>query len=52
VDLGKRITIKFDGVSRDCNVWLNGHFIGRNLSGYSEFFFDVTDYINYGKKMF
>ena len=49
-DLGKRITIKFDGVSRDCNVWLNGHFIGRNLSGYSEFFFDVTDYINYGKK--
>jgi len=49
-DLGKRITIKFDGVSRDCNVWLNGHFIGTNLSGYSEFFFDVTDYINYGKK--
>ena len=49
-DLGKRITIKFDGVSRNCNVWMNGHFIGRNLSGYSEFFFDVTDYINYGKK--
>jgi len=49
-DLGKRITIKFDGVSRDCNVWLNGHFIGRNLSDYSEFFFDVTDYINFGKK--
>lgn len=49
-DLGKRITIKFDGVYRDCNVWFNGHFIGRNFSGYSEFFFDVTDYIEYGKK--
>ena len=49
-DEGKRITIKFDGVFRDCMVWLNGHFLGRNLSGYSEFDFDVSDYLNYGGK--
>jgi len=49
-DEGKRITIKFDGVFRDCMVWLNGHFLGRNLSGYNEFDFDVSDYLNYGGK--
>ncbi len=47
---GSRFTIKFDGVFRDCNVWLNENFIGRNLSGYNEFSFDVTDYIQYGRK--
>lgn len=47
---GKRFTIKFDGVFRDASIWLNEHFIGRNLSGYNEFSFDVTDYIQYGKK--
>jgi beta-galactosidase len=49
-DEGKRITVKFDGVFRDCMVWLNGHFLGRNLSGYSEFDFDISDYLNYGGK--
>lgn len=49
-DEGKRITVKFDGVFRDCMVWLNGHFLGRNLSGYSGFDFDVSDYLNYGGK--
>jgi len=41
---------KIDGVFRDCMVWLNGHFLGRNFSGYSEFNFDVSDYLNYGSK--
>lgn len=49
-DEGKRIIVKFDGVFRDCTVWLNGFFVGRNLSGYGEFNFDVTDYLNYGGK--
>src|SRR2546426_195422 len=47
-DKGKRLTLKFDGVFRDCVVWLNGHFLGRNLSGYNEFSFDITDYLKYG----
>lgn len=48
-DRGKRFTIKFDGVFRDCHVWLNGHLLGRNLSGYSEFSYDITDYLLYDK---
>lgn len=47
---GKRYTIRFDGVFRDCQIWLNEHFIGRNLSGYNEFSFDVTDYVLSGRK--
>ena len=49
-DRGKRIRLRFDGVFRDCKIWLNGHYMGCNMSGYSEFGFDVTDYIWFGKK--
>jgi beta-galactosidase len=49
-DRGKRMSVKFDGVFRDCIVWFNGEYLGRNLSGYSEFTFDITDYVLYGKK--
>ncbi|HEV2619870.1 MAG TPA: glycoside hydrolase family 2 TIM barrel-domain containing protein, partial [Acidobacteriaceae bacterium] len=47
-DLGKRISIEFDGVFRDAMVLFNGFWIGRNLSGYAPFSFDVTDYVKYG----
>lgn len=47
-DLGRRITIEFDGVYRDSVVWVNGHYLGNEHSGYSSFRYDVTDYLNYG----
>ena len=47
-DEGKRLAVKFDGVFRDCIVWFNGHYLGENLSGYSEFMFDITDYVRFG----
>ena len=49
-DAGKRIALNFDGVFRDAMVILNGHYIGRNLSGYAPFRFDVTDFVTYGGK--
>ncbi len=49
-DEGRRLVVKFDGVFRDCIVWLNGHYLGNNLSGYSEFSYDITDYASYGGK--
>lgn len=49
-DLGKRLRIEFDGVFRDCTVILNGQFIGRNMSGYAPFSYDVTDFLDYGAK--
>lgn len=47
-DLGKRISVEFDGVFRDSIVWINGHRLGRFSSGYTPFGYDLTDYLNYG----
>ncbi len=45
-DSGKRIWLEFDGVFRDCTVFLNGWFVGHHESGYSSFRYDVTDIVN------
>ncbi|MFZ1073182.1 MAG: beta-galactosidase GalA, partial [Verrucomicrobiia bacterium] len=45
---GQSLWLEFDGVYRNCLVWLNGHILGRNVSGYSSFYFDVTPYANPG----
>lgn len=47
-DLGRRISIEFDGVFRDSIVWVNGHRVGRHASGYTSFRYDITDVVNYG----
>lgn len=47
-DLGKRISIQFDGVFRDSQVWINGFYLGEEHSGYTGFEYDITDYLNYG----
>ncbi len=49
-DLGKRITLEFDGIFRDSKVWLNGHLMWEHTSGYTSFGFDISDYVNYGGK--
>jgi len=49
-DSGRRLAVEFDGVFRDCMAWLNGHFLGRHMSGYGSFAYDITDYVNYGGK--
>ncbi|MGD0816065.1 MAG: beta-galactosidase GalA [Verrucomicrobiota bacterium] len=45
---GQALWLEFDGVYRNCLVWLNGHILGRNVSGYGSFYFDVTQYANPG----
>ena len=45
---GKSMGLDFGGVYRNSLVWLNGHLVGRNVSGYSPFYFDVTPYLNPG----
>jgi len=47
-DEGIRISVEFDGVFRDAVLLFNGFYIGRNLSGYAPFSFDITDYVKYG----
>src|SRR5512141_1288549 len=40
-DLGRRISVEFDGALRDVLVFVNGAFIGRNDHGYTPFRFDI-----------
>ncbi len=49
-DASRRTTIEFDGGFRSAIVFLNGYFIGRNDNGYAPFRFDLTDFLNYGRK--
>jgi beta-galactosidase len=49
-DLGKRISVEFDGAFRDVLIFVNGCFIGRNNNGYVPFSFDLTDFLAYGAK--
>lgn len=49
-DLGKRLSVEFDGVFRNCEVWLNGYSLYRHLSGYTSFEVDISDYVIYGAK--
>lgn len=42
----RRVYLFFGGVFRDCTVYLNEYFIGRHTSGYTSFYFDITDFVN------
>ncbi|GAA4496864.1 beta-galactosidase GalB [Hymenobacter ginsengisoli] len=43
--VGKSVWIEFDGVSRNSEVWLNGHSLGRRPNGYSSFRYELTPYL-------
>jgi len=49
-DLGRRISVEFDGAFRSVLIFVNGCFIGRNDNGYAPFRFDLTDFLAYGQK--
>ena len=45
---GKFVFIDFDGVYRNSEVWINGHFLGKRPYGYISFQYELTPYLNYG----
>ncbi|HEV2695207.1 MAG TPA: beta-galactosidase GalA, partial [Verrucomicrobiae bacterium] len=42
-DRGKRLWLEFDGVYRDCRIFLNGFLLTHHESGYNGFRCDITD---------
>jgi|tagenome__1003787_1003787.scaffolds.fasta_scaffold20985699_2 beta-galactosidase len=46
-DKGRRIWLEFDGVFRDCLVFVNGYVVGRNESGYAPFSVQIDDFLDY-----
>ncbi len=49
-DLGKKISIEFDGIFRNSTVWVNGHLLGNHKSGYTPSNYNLTDVLRYGKE--
>lgn len=47
-DSNEIVHLQFDGVYMNSNVWVNGVHAGNRPYGYSTFWFDVTDYVNFG----
>jgi len=47
-DLGRRISLEFEGVHRNAAVWVNGFYLGLEHSGSTGFSYDVSDYLDYG----
>ena len=44
-----KYVLQFDGVYRNCKVFVNGDYIGENESGYNTFQIDITNYLYFGK---
>ncbi|MGN7202713.1 beta-galactosidase GalB [Pedobacter sp. SAFR-022] len=45
---GKYIAIDFDGVYRNAEVWINGHYLGKRPNGYIAFRYDLSRHLRYG----
>jgi len=42
---GKRVFLRFDGIYRDSQIYLNNFFVGRHMSGYTGVTYDITDFL-------
>jgi beta-galactosidase len=49
-DLGRCLSLEFDGVFRAATVIFNGYIVATSGSGYRPFRIDITDFVNYGGK--
>ena len=47
-DTSRRVIVQFDGVYRNSEVWINGHYLGKRPYGYSSFQYELTPYLRYG----
>ena len=47
-DSGKSISIEFDGVMQNSDIWINGFHLGHRPNGYVSFSYDLTGHLNFG----
>jgi len=48
---GRRVTIEFDGIYQNSDVWINGHHLGRRPNGYVSFHYDLTPHLVDGRNV-
>ncbi|HET6227743.1 MAG TPA: beta galactosidase jelly roll domain-containing protein, partial [Bacteroidia bacterium] len=41
----KNVSIEFDGIYKNSEVWINGHYLGKRPNGYVAFSYDLTEFI-------
>lgn len=46
----KRTVIYFDGAYRNSEVYINGQFLGKRPFGYIPFYYDLTEFLVFGKE--
>ncbi|HPU55947.1 MAG TPA: glycoside hydrolase family 2 TIM barrel-domain containing protein [Verrucomicrobiota bacterium] len=44
-ETNRQVTVRFDGVYMNAEVWINGHRLGEHPHGYTSFEFDLTDHL-------
>ena len=47
---GKRVSVIFDAVAHEAEVYINGKFVIKHSCGYTAFTADLTDHIDFGGK--
>lgn len=46
---GERAILYFEGANQETQVYVNGHFAGSHIGGYTRFCFDITPYLHFGE---
>lgn len=49
-DAKRKVSIEFDGVMSNSEVWINGFYLGKRPYGYISFAYDLTGHLNFGGK--
>ncbi|HEY8225806.1 MAG TPA: sugar-binding domain-containing protein, partial [Pyrinomonadaceae bacterium] len=47
---GKSVFVDFDGIYRNSEVWINGHYLGKRPYGYISFQYELSPYLDFGNK--
>lgn len=48
-DRGRILRLDFEGVYRDCEVWVNGRSLAKHQSGYTPFSVDISGAVRFGE---
>jgi beta-galactosidase len=47
---GKSILVDFDGIYRNSEVWINGHYLGKRPYGYISFQYELSPHLKFGNE--
>jgi beta-galactosidase len=47
---GQKVTIEFEGVYQNSDVWINGQHLGKWPYGYTSFYYDLTPHLKFGQE--